>query len=580
MRSLISSRRWRLKEPSPERVERILKELGCSRAFAKVLAARAADDPKKLLSSELSDLHSPYALLGIAAAIERIERALKLNEKVFIHGDFDVDGLTSAAVLYLGLKKLGLKELKVEIEDRERGHGLNPAVVRRVISEHFKLLITSDCGISDFECVTRLQQSGVDVIITDHHHVPQQLPPALSIINPKQKNCNYPNKDIAAVGVVFQLLRALYEHLSLPPQEVYKFLDLVMLGTVADLVPLARNGQVENKILVAQGLKLLADSKGQLGLRVLIERLSLNPQNLTAGELSYIVVPKLNAANRVGDPRVAFLLLTTQDKNRAEYLSEILLDYNDDRQTAQDDLFYQAEELIRNGGVDLEKDKIIILEGKYWNPGIIGLVASDLVEKYYLPVILISVGDEEGRASGRSIVEFDLIESLEQNRELFIRYGGHQMAAGFSIKKENLPLLKLRLLEYARRKLADLEGPTPTIDGVLEPQEMNLDLYEEIQRLAPFGMGNPEPRFLLKSVKIAEAQTVGNGGKHLKLKVSADGVIFNCIGFDLGDYVSEIYSAGEVDLVGKLRKDAWRGKERLQLELEDVLKTNGSDTKG
>lgn len=554
-------------------MERILKELGCSRAFAKVLAARSAEDPKKLLSSELSDLHSPYALLGIPQAIERIERALSRNERIFIHGDFDVDGLTSAAVLYLGLKRLGFKELKVEIEDRERGHGLNPDVVRRVIDEKFKLLITSDCGVSDFECVTLLQQSGVDVIITDHHHVPQRLPPAIAIINPKQKGCHYPNKDIAAVGVVFQLLRALYERLSLLAEEAYKFLDLVMLGTVADLVPLTRDGQVENKILVAQGLKLLAEGKGSLGLRVLIERLSLNAKKLTVGELSYILVPKLNAANRVGDPRVAFLLLTTQEVKRAEYLSEILLDYNDDRQTAQDDLRNQAEELIRNGGVDLEKDKIIILEGKYWNPGIIGLVASDLVEKYYLPVVLVSVGDAESRASARSIVEFDMIESLEAHRELFIKYGGHQMAAGFSIKNENLQLLKQRLSEYARRQLADLEGPTSTIDGILEPQEISLDLYEEIQQLAPFGIGNPEPRFLLKSVKITEAQTVGNGGKHLKLKVSTDDLTFDCIGFDLGDYVSEIYSTGRVDLVSKLRKDAWRGKERLQLELEDVLKT-------
>lgn len=574
MRSLIGNRRWRLKEASCERAEHILKELGCSRAFARVLAARTGGDPKKLLSSELSALHLPAALLGIPQALERIEQALKRSEKIFIHGDFDVDGLTSAALLYLGLKRLGFKELKVEIEDRERGHGLNPEVVRRVIAEKFKVLITSDCGVSDFECVTHLQQSGVDVIITDHHHVPERLPPALSIINPKQKGCAYPNKDIAAVGVVFQLLRALHEHLGVPVEEVYKFLDLVMLGTVADLVPLARNGQIENKILVAQGLKLLAEGKGSLGLRILIEKLALDPKSLTAGELSYILVPKLNAANRVGDPRVAFLLLTTQDKKRAEYLSEILLDYNDDRQTAQDDLRYQAEELIRNGGVDLTKDKMIILEGRYWNPGIIGLVASDLVEKYYLPVVLVSVGDQESRASGRSIYEFDLIGSLEAHRELFIKYGGHQMAAGFSIKNENLPLLKRRLSEYARRQLADLEGPTSTIDAILEPREITLDLCEEIQQLAPFGMGNPEPRFLLKNVQIVEAQTVGNGGKHLKLKVSADGVILNCIGFDFGDYVSEIYSAGEVDMVGKLRKDTWRERERLQLELEDVLKEN------
>jgi len=572
MRSLLkSSRRWKVKQPASGLVEHIAQTLGCSRALAEVLASRAAGEPQKLLSTNLEDLNSPEDLAGVAPAIERLERALKGGEKIFIHGDFDVDGLTSAALLYLGLKEAGLKELKVEIEDRERGHGLNPEVAQRVIKEGFKLLITSDCGISDFEEVKALQESGVDVIITDHHHPPSKLPPAVAVINPKQASCKYPNKELAAVGVAFQLIRGLYQHLGISPAISLRFLDLVMLGTVADLVPLVKEGQVENKILVAAGLEMLASGEGSLGLRTLIEKLSLDPKNLTAGEIGYILAPKLNAANRVGDPRVAFLLLTTQNKQKAQYWAEILLDYNQDRQIAQDDLRYQAEELIRQGEVDFKKDKIIILEGKYWNPGIIGLVASDLVEKYYLPTILISRGDRESRASGRSILEFDLIESLARIEHLFEGYGGHRMAAGFTIKNENIPTLKQRLREYAQEKLADLSGPTPVIDSILTPQEITLRLYEEVQRLAPFGIGNPEPRFLMRKALIKEAQTVGSNGQHLKLKVRADNFIFEAIGFDMGEDISRIYGAGEVALVFKLEKNTWLGEAKVQLELEDVL---------
>jgi single-stranded-DNA-specific exonuclease len=503
-------------------------------------------------------------------AVRRLLKALEREERVFIHGDFDVDGITGAALLYLGLKRAGFRGLKVELEDRERGHGLNRGVVERAIREGFTLLVTVDCGISDPDHVAELERSGINVILTDHHQPLPELPPATAILNPRLEGCGYPNRALAGVGVAFQLLRGLYERLGIEA-EAREFLDLVMLGTVADLVPLVADGQAENKVLVAQGLRLLAEGGGRLGGRTLIERVGLDPARLTAGEVSYIIAPKLNAANRVGDPRVAFLLLTTESRERAEYLAEILIDYNRDRQIAQDDLLYQAEELIRGGAADPRQDKIIILEGDYWNPGIIGLVASDLVERYYRPAILISRGPQESRASGRSIPEFDLIASLERFSHLLLRYGGHQMAAGFSIDNRNIPPLKEGLYKYTQEQLANLDGPTSRIDTPLAPEEIDLKLYEEIQHLAPFGMGNPEPRFLLPRARLSAIEVVGSGGDHLKCRATVAGREFECIGFGMGRYASRLWGMEEVGLVFKLSRDEWLGRVKIQLELEDFV---------
>ncbi len=563
LRSLFTSRRWQLPPAEPEEAPLLAQKLGCSPALARVLLRRKGLE----LESKVS---SPWAFAEMEKAVERLLLAKEKGEPVFLHGDFDVDGLTGTALLYLGLRKVGFQGLKVELEDRERGHGLNHEVVARLIREGFRLLVTIDCGTSDPDLISELEAAGVNVIVTDHHQPLKRLLQAAAFLNPRADQ-GYPNRTLAGVGVAYQLLRGLYERLGLTAQEAEGFLDLVMLGTVADLVPLVADGQAENKALVARGLELLAAGGGRLGLRTLIEKVGLDPARLTAGEVSYIVAPKLNAANRVGDPRVAFLLLTTESRQRAEYLAEVLLDYNRDRQIAQDDLLFQAEELIRAGAADPKRDKIIILEGAYWNPGIIGLVASDLVERYYCPAILISRGERTSRASGRSIPEFDLITSFERFGHLLLRYGGHQLAAGFSIENRNIPPLREGLATYAKEQLAGLEGPTSKIDTTLAAEEIDLALYEEVQRLAPFGMGNPEPRFLLPRVRLSSIELVGSGGDHLRCRLLAGEQEFEAIGFGMGAYASRLWELGEVGVIFKLGRDAWLGQVKVQLELEDFV---------
>lgn len=571
-RSLVESKtRWVLTPVADDLVKRIAAELGLSPPLARVVASRAEDcEPDLLLRNDLDDMSSPYTLGGIEAAIERLERALAQEERIFIHGDFDVDGLTSAALLYRALKALNAREVKVEIGDRARGHGLSPGAVQRIIDGGFGLLITTDCGISDVEAVKTLQDQGVDVIITDHHHLPVALPPAYAIINPRQLDCAYPNAHLAAVGVIYQTVSALFDHLGSGAETARRYLDLAMLGTVGDLVPLVRAGCVENRILVKGGLELLAGGGGCVGVRVLIDKLALDPQRLTAGELSYIVIPKLNAANRVGDPRVAFLLLTTDDEKRADYWADGLIEYNRDRQLAQEEMRAEAEEELARA-FDPERDRAIVLSRKGWNPGVIGLVASDLVEKFYLPTLLISEGDRIARASARSIPEFSIIEALARHRHLFERYGGHHMAAGFSIRRDRIPRLKEELGAYAREKLAELRGPLQAIDAELRPDEISLDLYHEIQRLGPFGMGNRSPRLLLRDAWVVEARTVGGEGKHLKVKLAAEDREFDAIGFNFGEHIAGICRAGRVDLVFKLGRDDWNGRAKAQLTLVDVL---------
>jgi single-stranded-DNA-specific exonuclease len=577
--SLVRHRnRWELPGISEEAIRQVQSELNVSAAMARLLAFKAGKGtPRSLLSHDISDLNSPLQLLGVEEAIARMELAIRQSEPIFIHGDFDVDGITSSALLYRALKDLGAKgQIKVEIEDRDRGHGLNEEVIKQIIDEGFSLVITTDCGVSDHQHIQTLLNHKIDAIITDHHHVPEQLPPAVAVINPKRPDCVYPNSDLAAVGVIYQTVSALYERMGRQSDEVRGFLDLVMLGTLGDLVPLVNEKSVENRIFVQSGLKMLADGWGCMGLRVLLEKLSLDPTQLTAGEMSFVVIPKLNAANRVGDPRVSFLLLTTSDREKADHLAETLLQYNYDRQVAQEDLREQAEERLREE-VNLKEEKIIILAGRYWNPGVIGLVASDLADRYHRPAIMIAKGDEMARASGRSIQEFNMIESLVQHEHLFERYGGHYMAAGFSIRNDWIARLQSELGQYAREKLANLEAPVFSLEAEIFPHEVSLDLFDEIQRLGPFGVGNREPRFLLRNVRIENMRLVGNGGRHLKLMALVNGSSFDAIGFSLGDSLADIRNAQQVDLVVKLSRDDWNRQPKIQLELIDVLRSNESN---
>ncbi len=501
--------------------------------------------------------------------MERVIVAISRGERVFIHGDFDVDGLTGAAILYLGLAPLFPRStIKVEVGDRRHGHGLSRAFVLRAIDEGFNLVITVDCGISNVDEVAMLREAGVDTVITDHHVPPAELPPAVAIIDPQLPGETYPNQHLAGVGVAYKFLSALYERLGKPVP--YQLLDLVGLGTIADLVPLAAGGEVENRALVREAFAVIARGEGaSLGLRVLMNRLSINPKRLTASDIGYIIAPKLNAANRAGDPKVAFLLLTTKVQERAEYLSEVLLDYNRDREVAQGDLIAQAaDELVRSGS-DPQRDGMIILSGKYWNEGIIGLAASNLAERYRVPTVIISRGDKVSRGSCRSVDGFDIIACLRDNANLFLHYGGHKMAAGFTVKNELLPLLRDRLIDCAvQRRPADHKKKR-RFDASINAAQIDTRFYANIRSLAPYGPGNPPPLFHLPDCLFSNLSLVGAQKQHLKGTVSQNGVSLPLIAFRMGRHIEAFEQASGNGLIFRPGFDDWRGT--VQVEGVDLV---------
>lgn len=572
MRSLIrKGRDWKIAPlPDDSLIQEIQATLHCARPFAILLARRGGQNWERLIDPGLHNLHSPFGLLGVEEGVSRLVEAINNEERLFIHGDFDVDGLTGATLLYQSLFPLFPKgRIKVDVGDRGRGHGLSPEFVSRVITEGFTVVLTVDCGVSNGEEIDQLRQAGIDTIVTDHHIPPPQLPPAVAVIDPQRPGETYPNRYLAGVGVAYKLICALYERVGRPiPRQ---FLDLVALGTLADLVPLSEEGEVENRAMVREGFCLLSRGEGSsLGLRVLMERLSINPKKLTATDVSYVIAPKLNAANRTGDPKVAFLLLTTGVSKRAEYLTEVLLDYNRDREIAQDDLISQAEERMAEEGTDPTGDGMIILHGKYWNEGILGLVASNLADRYRVPTIVISQGDRVSRASCRSVDGFDMAACLEQHAELLLHYGGHEMAAGFSASNDVLPELRKRLLDYiAERRPAQQSDASKWIDAQTAIDQIDMRLYTNIRSLSPYGPGNPAPLLLLADCAFEGLSVVGARRQHLKGKVVQDGSLLPFIAFRMGRYLNTFEEARGASLVFRAGFDNWQGS--VQLEVVDLV---------
>lgn len=501
-------------------------------------------------------------------AVARVISAFNNKEKIYIHGDFDADGLTASAILYLGLLPLfPTGKIKVEVGDRGHGHGLSRRFVQRAIGEEFNLVITVDCGISNIAEIAALKDSGVDTIVTDHHLPTGEIPPALAVIDAHQDNDSYPNRHLAGVGVAFKLISALYERLNRPTP--YELLDLVALGTIADLVPLADGPEIENRALVRKGFSLIMQGQGSsLGLQVLAKRLSVNVKRISARDIGYFIAPKLNAANRAGDPKVAFLLLTTRDRNRAEYLTEILLDYNRDREIAQRDLIAQAEELLAMNGAHPRDDGIVVLSGENWNEGILGLAASSLADRYHVPAIVISQGSRVSRASCRSVEGFDMTECLSAHSDLLLRYGGHKMAAGFSLETERLEELRERLLQYMTQQPAQTGHGAEMIDAEVAAREIDIRFYTNLRSLSPYGPGNPAPILLLRDCLFEGMTFVGAGRQHLKGRLVQNGVSLPFIAFRMANHI-DLFEDGPVCVVFRAGFDDWRGS--VQVNVVDLV---------
>ncbi|MFL5527230.1 MAG: single-stranded-DNA-specific exonuclease RecJ [Gemmatimonadaceae bacterium] len=560
--------RWILPKPPDEDAVRALMEaLSLPDIVCRLLLIRGyvtADEAKLFLRPKLDRLHDPLMFLSMDRAVERLARAVREKELVFIHGDYDVDGICSTTILTRAIRWLGGQAMPFIPRRIEDGYDLGDAGVNAAIAAGAKVVVTCDCGTAAVTPVAKLCEAGIDVIVTDHHLPSGELPDCLSILNPKRPGCGYPDKDLAAVGVTFKLALALTRALGGNENFIWAMLDLVALATVADVAPL----RGENRVFVRYGLKMLAETRN-VGMRALLRASGLDGKQLTAGRIGFILAPRLNAAGRLGHALRGVELLLTEDEHQANVIARELEELNRRRQEIDHATLEQARERVL--AMDLDEMFSIVLADDSWHPGVVGIVASRLVEEFGRPTVLIALTGDLGKGSGRSIPKFDLHGALGQAREHLLRYGGHRVAAGVTIARDKVSDFAARFNEIARSQLtpADL---VPEIRVDLEVSIEGLDARIEslFRHFEPFGIGNPTPVLLARNVVIARPpRVVGQDGLRLVLDTGSGSL--DAIGWGLAARALEFQPGTKVDIAFRLERDDYRGESYLQARIADIV---------
>lgn len=566
---------WTVAERAPDALLRGYG--GMSRVLAQVLYNRGFTSPEAanrfLYVNQPAELnHNPMQMPGMTQAVGRIRTAIKRNEPIAVYGDFDADGVTSTTLLTQALRQFGARVTPYIPHRIDEGYGLNSPALVKLAQQGIKLVITVDCGIRSVPEVLDARAAGLDVIVTDHHSLGDELPDAYAVINPKRLSAKgevvYPEDMLAGVGVAYKLVEALTmaEKANTGRNgksiNLESYLDLVAIGTVADIMPLNR---LENRALVRRGIEMLRQAR-RPGIRALLEVAGVKPDEVNAGTIGFAIGPRINAAGRLESAMTAYELLSAPTFEKAQQFAQRLQDLNIERQ----DLTRAAQETIRVK-VGESPFPLIFESDASLKPGIVGLVAGRLTEEYYLPSVIMELGEEESRASCRSIPGFDITAALDRCADLLVRHGGHALAAGFTVLNENIDLLKARLTEIALEQLdgQDLK-PRIEIDAVLAIHELTEKLVEELTLLEPTGNANRAPIFALMGATVVESRTVGKDNRHLKLRIARAGQPpLDAIGFGLGDWWDKLSNA-RVDLAFQLEVNEWNGNRTLQLRLLDV----------
>jgi single-stranded-DNA-specific exonuclease len=526
---------------------------------------RSEDEAARFLFLEPWAEHDPSVLPGVEQAVERLSVAITGGEVIAVFGDFDVDGVTAAALLTEALGELGARVITYIPNRFSEGYGLNVGAITSLRERGASLLLAADCGTSSVEEVEHARRLGMDVIILDHHTIPPELPPAVALVNPKllpEAGQGSPLGELASVGVTYKAMDALYQALGRAWQP-QRFLDLVAIGTVADLAPL----RGENRYLVKEGLAAIARAE-RPGLRALMAAAGLRPEGVDSEAIAYALGPRLNAAGRLAHAELSLRLLLTQDEGEADEVARRLNALNQERRGQTEQALATAAELLT--GEDAQAPLVFIGHPDI-SEGIVGLVASKLVDERYRPAIVYQRGESESRGSCRSIPEFDIMGALSRRANLLVRYGGHPRAAGFTVANASLGALKEGLLEQAARELAGVElSPPLAIDAELPLGRLRGEDIRWLQYFQPYGQGNPEPTFLSRGVSVAEVRLLGNNGQHLRLKLKDGPVTWPAIAFGMGERAVE---AGQrVDVVYSLASDR-RGDDTLELRIKDLVLT-------
>ena len=558
-------KKWEFYDTDEELVQKLSQELKVSSILITILMNRKITDPEKIrifLNPTRKDFYNPFLLNDMEIAVERILKAIEQKEKVLIYGDYDADGITSITVLKKFLEERGLIADYYIPNRLEEGYGLNKNAIEKIAKQKYSLMITVDCGISAIEEIKLANNLGIETIITDHHETVETLPEAMAVVDPKRKDNTYPFRDLAGVGVVYKLIQALSIRLDLDEKEFLKYLDIVCIGTISDIVPLVD----ENRVIAKLGLKLIERTKNK-GLKKLID--SCNYTSIDANMISFGVAPRINACGRMGFQEEAIRLFLSNDEDEVTTITKKLNEYNKERQDTEKKIFEEAISKIQEE--KMQENSCIILGGENWHHGVIGIVSSKITDMYFKPSLLICFEGDMGKGSGRSIPGFDLHHALMETGNYLERFGGHSMAVGLSVKKEKFEEFKKKFEELAKESNIQDILPILYIDEEITIKEMTLELMQELKQLEPFGEKNKEPLFMLRNVKIDSIRTLSEG-KHMKLTLKEGIYLIECIGFNLG-HLAEDYRIGDkVDVVGNLAENHYQNLTKEQKILQDIRK--------
>ena len=561
------NKKWECKEVDVEKVKEIKEKYNLTDLVANILVSRNIVEDNQIkvfLSPTRNDFYDPFLLPDMEIAVDRIIKAINEKEKIIIYGDYDVDGITSICVLKQFLEDRGITVAQTIPNRLDEGYGLNKDAISRIAEEKYTLMITVDCGISGIEEIEYANSLGIETIVTDHHEPLDILPDAIAVIDPKIKTSKYPFSQLAGVGVVLKVIQAISKKLDLDEKEYLKYLDLVAIGTISDIVPLID----ENRVIAKLGLKLVEVTKN-IGLRTLLN--SLGYQKINSMSISFGVAPRINACGRMGQAEEALNLFLTKDIVEAQNLTNKLNEYNRVRQEIEkkiyDDAIYKIEK------ENLKDKNCIVLAGENWHHGVIGIVASKITDMYFKPSILICMQGEEGKGSGRSIPGFDLHNALCKTSNYLQKYGGHEMAVGLSLHKKDFDEFKKTFEEYSKSCNISEIVPIINIDKQVTDKELTIKSVQDLEKLEPYGEANKCPLFLYKNLKIDSIRSLTEG-KHIKLTLKTDNNnVITAMGFNMGNRAEEFLIGDKVDIVGSLEINSFNGLESIQFNLKDIMKS-------
>ena len=558
---------WTIEKENPKLRDKLAKSLQISPITAQILVNRGIENETEanlFLNCTLFDLPSPYLMKGMDRAVERIKKALENNERITIYGDYDVDGVTSTALLYSFLKVLKANVTYYNPDRLKEGYGINIDAVKKLAEQGVSLIISGDCGITAVKEIEQAKELGVEFIVTDHHQPPQELPRAVSILNPKLSECKYPGKEIVGVGVIFNLVIALRR--ALRDEGFFKngepnlgdYLDLVALGTVADCAPLLD----VNRILVKEGIKRMQSPK-RLGVQALKEASSIKGE-VTSYDLGFKLGPRINASGRMSTAENAVALFISEDLEEARELARELNEKNSNRQSTEAEIIKEAISLLESNPALIGANSIV-LASRNWHPGIIGIVASRIVERYEKPTMLIAISEDGvGKGSGRSLEGINIYAALSECRELFLQFGGHEQAAGLSIREENVEKFR-EMFDKALENSEEQYEKKLKVDCSIELDSLTDSLISEFELLQPFGIGNPEPALLSRTVEVVSQRIFKD--KHLGFKVKKGTKLFDAIWFNIKEPFT---LPDKVDMVFTPEFNKWNGKKEIRLRVKDV----------